>query len=719
MGLTPKQLEDLIFGTERQRRFTQDSPVLPDVWAEYNKDLSKPVDLLLTPYRNGQPAELYVQLRERLRKESGITRRLTYNESYVVAKLTFREMVRAALPLTRWWIDYVWPEARRYVKPGDKTGEEQPKKAIPEIEEEVATPAIENPREKLKRRIKFLLECEDELIQQIEKRRAPSEAASPEEPPVQDSRAVNPSSDLLWMIEIVGALAWAAKRTPTADEVAKFFQRWLGKAGLAEALTPPAEEEETLAPTEVVDFLRTLLESRRFLEALRGAVEEERTAFPTPAEVVAAFQELLRNGKHGEGLEIEDLPRQPLLWAINCNRPAQGAVWKSSLAVKADAAHRLFEISCKGLRWAVIDSGIDATHPAFRRRDEITKEQSKETRIVETYDFTRLRSILCPEDSAAIVERGGTIRFDAEDRKQRKKLLVLRRQIQEGRMLDWDRLAELIRVSPPFSGRYKVPRNPHGTHVAGILAGDWHTSDGLPDDHDLVGMCPDLELIDLRVLGDDGQSDEFTILAALQFVRYMNANKSKPYIHGVNLSLSLLHNVMNYACGRTPVCDECHRLINTGTVVVAAAGNEGHASFLTSKGSREGYQDISITDPGNAEDVITVGATHRNRAFTYGVSYFSSRGPTGDGRIKPDLVAPGEKITGPVPGEALDTFDGTSMAAPHVSGAAALLMARHDELIGDPLRIKRILCQTATDLGRERRFQGHGMLDALRALQSV
>jgi hypothetical protein len=59
------------------------------------------------------------------------------------------------------------------------------------------------------------------------------------------------------------------------------------------------------------------------------------------------------------------------------------------------------------------------------------------------------------------------------------------------------------------------------------------------------------------------------------------------------------------------------------------------------------------------------------------------------------------------------------MAAPHVSGAAALLMARYNELVAKPGRIKQILCSTATDLGRERYFQGAGMLDVLRALQSV
>ena len=152
-------------------------------------------------------------------------------------------------------------------------------------------------------------------------------------------------------------------------------------------------------------------------------------------------------------------------------------------------------------------------------------------------------------------------------------------------------------------------------------------------------------------------------------------------------------------------------------VVVAAAGNEGYtkdSNLLTG-----GYQTVSITDPGNAENVITVGSTHRDMPHTYGVSYFSSRGPTGDGRLKPDLVAPGEKIDSVAPGEGLVRKDGTSMAAPHVSGAAALLLARHREFIGLPQRVKKVLCDTATDLGREHYFQGSGMLDVLRAIQGV
>ena len=59
------------------------------------------------------------------------------------------------------------------------------------------------------------------------------------------------------------------------------------------------------------------------------------------------------------------------------------------------------------------------------------------------------------------------------------------------------------------------------------------------------------------------------------------------------------------------------------------------------------------------------------------------------------------------------------MAAPFASGAAALLMSRHPEFIGDPERIHAVLCETATDLGRERYFQGSGLIDVCRALQSI
>src|SRR5690606_18998299 len=108
-----------------------------------------------------------------------------------------------------------------------------------------------------------------------------------------------------------------------------------------------------------------------------------------------------------------------------------------------------------------------------------------------------------------------------------------------------------------------------------------------------------------------------------------------------NLSFSLQHNVKSYACGSTPICQECERLVNSGVVVVTAAGNRGYTNDAD---NFESYRAMTITDPGNADSVITVGSTHRLEPHRYGVSYFSSRGHTGDGRMKPDLVAPGEKI---------------------------------------------------------------------------
>lgn len=116
--------------------------------------------------------------------------------------------------------------------------------------------------------------------------------------------------------------------------------------------------------------------------------------------------------------------------------------------------------------------------------------------------------------------------------------------------------------------------------------------------------------------------------------------------------------------------------------------------------------------------MITVGSTHPSKPHVYGVSYFSSRGPTGDGRIKPDIIAPGEGIRAPIRNEAESELSGTSMAAPFVSGGAAMVMARHPEMVGQPLKVKEVLCESATDLRRERYFQGHGLLDVLRAIQS-
>ncbi|MGC1852912.1 MAG: S8 family peptidase [Solirubrobacterales bacterium] len=443
-----------------------------------------------------------------------------------------------------------------------------------------------------------------------------------------------------------------------------------------------------------------------WLTALVGRIELAREGEELEEEEEGALR---RQIEVGTALlqDVEPGPEQQApLWAVGLNRQARTALSSSRLAVKADAAEQLFSVKCGGLRWAIVDTGVDATHPAFRRRGldgELAEDPLGATRVVATYDFTRLRPIV----SGRLGELLPETRADIE------------RRVQTGRAVDWEVLKPLLSV--PHDAAYPQPVQSHGTHIGGIVGGDWRAGDPeMPAQGDLIGICPDIELYDLRVFDAAGRGEEFSIVAALQFVRHLNAHSDMQVIHGVNLSLSVGQDVANFAVGRTPICDEAERLMANGVMVVVAAGNEGQTRYMNASGEQhDGFRTVAITDPGNAERVLTVGSTHRQNPHTYGVSYFSSRGPTGSGAAKPDLVAPGEKIAAPVPGEDFEVKDGTSQATAHVSGIAAMLMARHPELVAQPQRIKEILCTTATDLGRERSFQGSGIVDALRALQAV
>ena len=236
-----------------------------------------------------------------------------------------------------------------------------------------------------------------------------------------------------------------------------------------------------------------------------------------------------------------------------------------------------------------------------------------------------------------------------------------------------------------------------------------------------------------------GHGESTAIIAALQDIQKVNRFGDKLKIHGVNLSVGYPIDPTWFACGQSPICVEVTRLVNSGVVVVAAAGNTGYGynvDFV--QGSVAAGQGQTINDPGNTEVAITVGSTHRDMPHTYGVSYFSSKGPTGDGRGKPDLIAPGEKILSCAAGKARDKVmekiktkpnmpsdvdyvedSGTSMAAAHVSGVIAAFLSVRPEFIGRPADVKRIFTSTATDLGRVTEFQGSGLVDLMRAIQSV
>jgi hypothetical protein len=638
----------LLYGQGHDLRFTQDSPVLPDVWAEYAERPDHAVDLLLTPFQDRGstslgPAQLAAELEKTLLDEAGRSKafrraddadhQIAVNQTTVAARLWFDELVRVVLPLSSWW------HSRLVLT---KANEELRKKALGALDKMKTAPG---------------------------RRWLAGAFATTAEGHTSDV-----SPDLYWTVLVVGAIAMSNQPTKTVQGRRK-------------------------RPPEIWPVPSKPRPRQEYFERLFGAL----------AELFA-------------GVEFNSsVPA--LVHLVSRNRPATTCLSRSVPAVKADAAVNLFKIDCADITWAVADSGIDARHPAFRRRSEdgqakpLDKAQdwSDVSRVTATYDFTIIRRILSTADNDIASLPPKLQRILKRDPTKRKEI---RARLLAGREIDWPLLMPFLRI--PHDADYVAPVHDHGTHVAGILGADWRQH----EDHEgrldagLIGMCPTINLFDMRILNDQGQGDEFSVMAALQFLRYLNSHKDFMVVHGVNLSLSIRHEVANYACGRTPICEECESLVASGIVVVAAAGNEGFDRATTFATGRE-YQSISITDPGNAASVITVGATHRDMPHTYGVSYFSSRGPTGDGRLKPDLVAPGEKIDSTAPENGLVRKDGTSMAAPHVSGAAALLLARHREFLGQPHRVKAVLCESATDLGRERYFQGHGMLDVLRALQSV
>jgi subtilisin family serine protease len=267
--------------------------------------------------------------------------------------------------------------------------------------------------------------------------------------------------------------------------------------------------------------------------------------------------------------------------------------------------------------------------------------------------------------------------------------------------------------------------NGHGTHVAGIIAGA--QTFAKPDERPRVmsGIAPEATLHVYRVLDREGSGEDAWIIKALDHVFETNQRSGGLVIHGVNLSLGGPFDQSVFGCGHSPLCAELRRLWRQGVVVVLAAGNEGFAVLKTEEGDVEANMDLSIGDPANLEEAIAVGSIHKENPHTYGVSYFSSRGPTADGRQKPDLVAPGERISscrhkyranGQDVNDLYVEMSGTSMAAPHVSGVLAAFLSIRREFIGRPDDVKRILLANCTDLLRDRPQQGAGMPNLVRML---
>lgn len=393
-------------------------------------------------------------------------------------------------------------------------------------------------------------------------------------------------------------------------------------------------------------------------------------------------------GEAGANLPPLEPRRYLAIYRIWRNFDVNPLIDKSVSTVKADAARRAFLAEGRDIVWAVIDSGIDKQHEHFRDNDNLGVKLP-----LGHWDFTL---------------PGGAKAADTA-------------------------------LEDKFG---------HGTHIAGIISGGLtevrdgrkaqamrsridaaqNVSEDLTELTQICGIAPCCKLVSMKVLSDAGQGDISRVIEAIDKIQQINDYGRQLLIHGVNLSLGYEFDPRWFACGQSPICVEINRLVQSGVVVVVAAGNTGFGTQESLQRQTGAGLMLTINDPGNSEQAITVGSTHRDMPHTYGVSYFSSKGPTGDGRSKPDLVAPGERILScassalPVADGRSDRYhedSGTSQAAAHVSGVIAAFLSIRREYIGKPAEIKKLFVSTATDLGRERYAQGLGLVDLMRAIQSV
>jgi subtilisin family serine protease len=370
---------------------------------------------------------------------------------------------------------------------------------------------------------------------------------------------------------------------------------------------------------------------------------------------------------------------------------------RSAPTVKADAAWRSYSARGRGVVWAVLDSGIAQDHGHFSRL-ELAQEPP------------------APQPDGA----------------------TARPRLTAGLHRDFRDLVVLQRADPVGDPRPLEDELGHGTHVAGIIAGctppgrsaivassEEPTAGGYVQRRRvevLSGMAPECELVSLRVLRRNQQGEYVTssaaLIAALHYLRQeVNVDPNVLRVHGVNMSLGCPWEPRHYAAGQSPLCQAVNQLADSGVVVVVSAGNSGAGDPLA---PRPVAALGSVTEPAHAENCIAVGSTHREAPHAFGITWTSSKGPTLDGRLKPDVVAPGEWITSAAtgavrakaglpppdepsadPGLCYAEQSGTSMAAPHVSGVIAAFLSARPEFIGRPRAVKELLMRCATDLGRD------------------
>lgn len=232
--------------------------------------------------------------------------------------------------------------------------------------------------------------------------------------------------------------------------------------------------------------------------------------------------------------------------------------------------------------------------------------------------------------------------------------------------------------------------NGHGTHVTGIIAGNGFSSKGK-----YVGVAPKANIFAIKALDSSGGGSISDIISALAYVIEV---KDIYNIKVVNISLGT---PATNSCENDPLCKAVSKVNDAGLIVVTAAGNSGPNSN-------------TILSPGISKDAITVGAVDNKRTIDTSddtIASFSSRGPTKDGLVKPDLVASGVNIRS-LSNTKLDSYtslSGTSMATPLVTGSIALLFNKYKDL--SPADVKGKIMKACIDLKDSKENQGAGMLN--------
>ena len=231
--------------------------------------------------------------------------------------------------------------------------------------------------------------------------------------------------------------------------------------------------------------------------------------------------------------------------------------------------------------------------------------------------------------------------------------------------------------------------NGHGTHVAGLVAGDGTASMGK-----YRGAAPGCGIIALKVLDRYGNGSQDDVLRALRWIREY---RQQYRIRVVNISVGT---TCNSKRNHARLLESVEQLWDEGVVVVTAAGNQG---------PRPG----SITAPGSSKKVITVGSSD----LLEGRSAISGRGPTAECVCKPDIVAPGNKIMSCVPGKpySYGVKSGTSMSTPLVTGAIACALEKNPALTNTD--INTMLMNSAEDMGLPQNLQGWGKFNRRKFLK--